>query len=90
MKNFSSNPDTTEKVIQFADTQVLSVVDRKKSLIWKIKEILQKDRRICRDEHINNKDKQNRINFFSRINFDFGSKNYYKKEALTTKKFLIF
>ena len=64
MNNFSSNISTTEKVIHFADDTSIVCCGQKGSLHGKVTEILQKNRRACRDEQTNFENKQNRINLF--------------------------
>ena len=50
MNNFSSNINTAEKIIQLADDTSIVCSGKESSLNGKVKEILQKNRRICKDE----------------------------------------
>ena len=88
VNDFSSNISTTENVIQFADDTSIVCCGEKGSLHGKVTEILQKNRRICRDEQTIFEYKQKRNNFFMRNNSDFGS-TFYKNEVLTTQKIAV-
>ena len=78
VNDFSSNINTTEKVIQFADGLSIVCCGEKSSLHGKVIEILQKTEKYV---------EMNKLTSitFSRDNSDFGS-IFYKNEVLTTQK----
>ena len=85
VNDFSSNINTTERVIQFTDDISIVCCGQKNSLHGKVMEILQ-----ITEEHVEmNKQTLNtnktKLIFFSRNNSEFGS-TFYKNEVLITEK----
>ena len=87
VNDFSSNINTTENVIQFADDTGIVCWGQKSSLHGKSKEILQKTEEYVEMNKLTFNTNKTELIFFSRDNSDFGS-FFKKKEVLTKQKSL--
>ena len=85
VNDFSSNLNTTEKVIQFADDTSIVCCGQKSSLHGKVMEILQQTEEYTEMNKLTLNTNKTELIFFSRDNSDFGS-IFYKNEVLTTSK----
>ena len=82
---FSSNKDTTGKVIQFADDKCIVCCGQKSSLHGKIEELLKKTEEYVEMNKLTLNTNKTGLIIFSRNNSYFGSIDN-KNEVLTTQK----
>ena len=88
VNDFSSNINTTNKVIQFADDRSTACCGQKTRLHGEVMEILQETEEYVEMNKLTLNINKTEIIFFSRDNSDFGS-FFYKNEVLNRKKLKI-
>ena len=86
VNDFSSNVNTTQKVIQFADDLSIVCCGQKSSLYGKVMEVLQKTEDYVEMNKLTLNTNKTRLIFFSGYNSDFGSIFFTKTKFSQQKK----